>query len=243
MLSVIKRLPIVSTLVTLCAVVIMFALANWQLQRGLNKAQRIESMATASAREPFSLEQIKVYKGDIQDLPITINATLNPKQVLLLDNRIHQGRPGFEVLAVAKSDGHNVLVNFGWITGKQIRSDLPTVTLPNLLAGERGRVVLPSHNPLITETATLTATWPKVIQQIDIHFVEQMLQIELAPFVITLTVNDNPQFVRKWQPVVMPPEKHYAYAVQWLGLGVAAFLVYFFALRNRLKKVSNDEHQ
>ncbi|WP_240919814.1 SURF1 family protein [Paraglaciecola sp. 20A4] len=243
MLKYIKRLPIVSTLVTLCAVVIMFGLANWQLQRGLDKTQRIESMATASARESLSLEQVRTYKGDIQDLPITINATLNPEQILLLDNRIHQGRPGFEVYAVAKSDGHNVLVNFGWITGKQMRSDLPTVTLPDLLAGERGRVVLPSNNPLITETASLAVTWPKVIQQIDIHFVEQMLQIELVPFVIVLTVNDNPQFVRKWQPVVMPPEKHYAYAVQWLGLGVAAFLVYFFALRNRLNKVSNDEHQ
>jgi len=236
-------LPVVSTLVTLCAVVIMFALANWQLQRGLNKAQRVASIAAASSRETFTLEQIKFYQGDIQDLPIVISGTLNRAHILLLDNQIHQGRPGFGVLGIANSDGQNVLVNFGWVAGKRVRTELPTVALPNTVSGALGRIVLPSNNPLITETATLDAEWPKVIQQIDMRFIEQVLQVKLEPFLLTLTENNNPQFVRKWQPVVMPPEKHYAYAVQWLGLGIAAFFVYFFALRNRLKKVSNEEHQ
>ena len=105
---------------------------------------------------------------------------------------------------------------------------------------------MPTDNPMITETATQEAIWPKVIQQVDIHFIEQVIKLELPPFVIKLT-DSSDGFIRNWQPVVMPPEKHYAYAVQWMGLGIAAFLVYFFALRARFraahKKGSHEQHE
>ncbi|AEE25123.1 hypothetical protein Glaag_4199 [Glaciecola sp. 4H-3-7+YE-5] len=246
MLRVIKRLPLISTLVTLCAVVIMFALANWQLQRGLDKAQRMQSIDSASNSASYSLETLLTRNQDIQDLPISFSGSINPQHVFLLDNRIKQGRPGFDVYVIAQSDTHNVLVNFGWVAGKQMRDDLPEVSLPDRLNDAQGRIVLPSDNPMVTETATHDALWPKVIQQIDIQFIEQVLHAEVLPFVITLT-QSNEQFIRDWQPVVMPPEKHYAYAVQWLGLGIAAFFVYFFALRARLrsglKKGSHEQDE
>jgi cytochrome oxidase assembly protein ShyY1 len=212
----------------------MFALANWQLHRGLDKAERMQSIASASNNEAFSLETVLNLNQDLQDLPISISGTIDSKRVFLLDNRISQGRPGFDVYAVAQSDAYRVLVNFGWVAGKQMRNDLPEVSLPDRLSEMQGRVVLPSDNPMISETATHEALWPKVIQQVDIHFIEQVLQKSLSPFVITLT-GSSEQFIRNWQPVVMPPEKHYAYAVQWLGLGIAAIIIYFFALRARLR--------
>ncbi|MDO6840300.1 SURF1 family protein [Paraglaciecola chathamensis] len=224
----------------------MFALANWQLQRGLDKAQRMQSIDSASNSASYSLETLLTRNQDIQDLPISFSGSINPQHVFLLDNRIKQGRPGFDVYVIAQSDTHNVLVNFGWVAGKQMRDDLPEVSLPDRLNDAQGRIVLPSDNPMVTETATHDALWPKVIQQIDIQFIEQVLHAEVLPFVITLT-QSNEQFIRDWQPVVMPPEKHYAYAVQWLGLGIAAFFVYFFALRARLrsglKKGSHEQNE
>ncbi|QHJ12451.1 hypothetical protein FX988_02708 [Paraglaciecola mesophila] len=224
----------------------MFALANWQLQRGLDKAQRMQSIDSVTNSTSYSFDAVLARTQDIQDLPISFSGSIESQQVFLLDNRIKQGRPGFDVYAVAKSNDHNVLVNFGWVAGKQMRDDLPEVSLPDRLNDAQGRVVLPSDNPMVKETATQDGLWPKVIQQIDIQFIEQVLQAEVLPFVITLTQN-NAQFIRNWQPVVMPPEKHYAYAVQWLGLGIAAFFVYFFALRARLrsglKKGSHEQDE
>lgn len=236
----------ISTLVTLCAVVIMFALANWQLHRGLDKAQRMQSIASVSSNASLSLERVLTLDKDIQDLPVSFTGAIDPQKIFLVDNRIHQGRPGFDVYGVTPGQTQNVLINFGWVAGNSMRNDLPQVILPNTLSGALGRVVVPTDNPMITETATQEAIWPKVIQQVDIHFIEQVIKLELPPFVIKLT-DSSDGFIRNWQPVVMPPEKHYAYAVQWMGLGIAAFLVYFFALRARFraahKKGSHEQHE
>ena len=51
-----------------------------------------------------------------------------------------------------------------------------------------------------------------------------------------LNAQDNSTFIRNWQPVVMPPEKHMAYAVQWFLLGVAALVIFIIAQRNKLKR-------
>ena len=73
----------ISTLVTLCAVVIMFALANWQLHRGLDKAQRMQSIASVSSNASLSLERVLTLDKDIQDLPVSFTVAIDPQKIFL----------------------------------------------------------------------------------------------------------------------------------------------------------------
>ncbi|MEI8650065.1 hypothetical protein P4S73_22935 [Paraglaciecola sp. Hal342] len=59
----------------------MFALANWQLQRGLDKAQRMQSIDSASNSASYSLETLLTRNQDIQDLPISFSGSINPQHV------------------------------------------------------------------------------------------------------------------------------------------------------------------
>ena len=53
---------------------------------------------------------------------------------------------------------------------------------------------------------------------------------------VLLNAQNNSTFIRNWQPVVMAPEKHMAYAVQWFLLAFAAIGVFIIAQRNKLKR-------
>ncbi|MFQ3196386.1 MAG: surfeit locus 1 family protein [Paraglaciecola sp.] len=234
------KLPILSTLVTLVAVVIMFALGLWQLQRAEQKSTRLAMIEVAASTSAITLAQTINSKEDIRDLPVRLTGTLNPDTYLLLDNRIHQGRVGFEVLSLLSTDSGNVLINFGWVAGDPSRLSLPEVNLPYTLQDIKGKVAIPQTNPMVSETADFVQNWPKVIQQLDLVFIQQVLQQPILPFIVQLDPVVTSGFIRQWQPVVMSPEKHIAYAIQWFGLAIAALMIYGFALRGKIK--NKEQH-
>jgi surfeit locus 1 family protein len=53
---------------------------------------------------------------------------------------------------------------------------------------------------------------------------------------VLLNAQETSSFVRDWQPVVMAPEKHLAYAAQWFLLAFAALVIFVIAQRNKLKR-------
>ena len=234
------KLPVVSTLVTLLAIVIMFALGLWQLQRAEQKSTRLVMIEAAATTSPLTLGKIINSREDTRDLPVRLTGTLNPETYLLLDNKIHQGRVGFEVLALLNTDSGNVLINFGWVAGDPSRQSLPEVELPYALQDIQGKVAIPIVNPMASETADIVQNWPKVIQQLDLAFIEQVLQVPILPFIVQLDPLATSGFVRQWQPVVMSPEKHIAYAIQWFGLALAALMIYGFALLGKIK--NKEQH-
>lgn len=233
-----SKIPVVATIITLMAVVIMFGLGQWQLQRAEYKQQRLEQIEQKKLSAPFELENILKLKDrqDIRDLPVIAQGHFIQGRYFLLDNRVNRGRVGYEVVVPLESDTGTVLVNFGWVAAGEYRQQLPKLDLPLGQIKLPGVVALPALNPLISETAVANQQWPKVIQQLDLEIISGLMNQPLLPLVILLNQDDTRGFVRDWKPVVMPPEKHIAYAVQWFALGVAAALIFGFTLRARRKK-------
>lgn len=231
------RLPIVATLVTLIAFVTMLNLGFWQLDRAQQKHMRLLQIDQRQQLSPMSVEEVSRLT-DKRDMPVQLSAAF-AKPVLLLDNRINQGRVGYEVVGLVSTNSGLLLVNLGWVAAPALRQDLPKVALPKGVVELRGMVAVPSLNPMVQETANMDAQWPKVIQQIDMDKVANMLgTTELLDWVLLLSPEAQFGYVRDWQPVVMPPEKHQAYAMQWFGLAAASLMVYVFAvMRNRNKQI------
>ena len=67
-------------------------------------------------------------------------------------------------------------------------------------------------------------SWPLRVQQIELDKFSQLIGKKLLPFVVYLDKNEAIGYKKNWQAVVMPPQKHRAYAFQWFSLA-AAFLV------------------
>ena len=61
----------------------------------------------------------------------------------------------------------------------------------------------------------------------------------MVAFAESNTLPDTPQL---YEPVVMPPEKHVAYAVQWFLLALASLVVYGFASYQKPNVLQNSSN-
>jgi surfeit locus 1 family protein len=146
---------------------------------------------------------------------------------------------GYQVLVPMQTYSGTVMTNFGWVAGTGSRDILPSIQIDTLKARYAGVISLPLDNIMVKETARVDGDWPKVLQQTDLKVIQQHYNKQVLPFVVLLTADENSTFVRDWQPVVMAPEKHMAYAAQWFLLAFAGLAVFIIAQRNKSKRKQN----
>ncbi|WP_339720506.1 SURF1 family protein [uncultured Paraglaciecola sp.] len=232
-----SRLPIVATLVTFVCVVIMFALGSWQLQRAEQKTQRLLALEQAGNTAQVDLQQVLGSNLDnMLDMPISFEGTAEVTRFFLVDNKIHKGRVGYQVLVPLQTTSGTIIANFGWVAATNSREILPKIQIDGEKSRYAGVISLPLNNAMVEETALVDGNWPKVIQQVDLKVIQQHYNQQILPFVVLLNAQQHSAFVRDWQAVVMAPEKHLAYAVQWFLLAFAALAVFMIAQRNKFKR-------
>lgn len=193
---------------------------------------------------------------DIQDVPLSFVGTAQMENLFFIDNKIVSGKTGYQVvIPVATLDNDIILANLGWLRGSGLRGQLPSVSdklkdeLTERSMQFTGVVSFPSINPMVSETNRAFGQFPALLQQTDMVQMKQHLnaagllrQGKLYPFIVNLTPEESSEFVRNWQPVVMSPEKHLGYAVQWFGLGIAALTIYILSLMKLFQTKNNKEN-
>lgn len=218
-------------LVTAVSVAAMCGLGFWQLERMVEKQQRLASIAQKQSNESLSLTDA-LMEEDPRDIAISFVGTPDGERALLLDNQIHEQKVGFDVFAPVLTNAGWILVNYGWIPAQGLTRTIPQVNLSSATRQFDGIVTVPGDNPLVTETNVSLPSFPALVQQIAFKSLSESLNVALLPYVVELTSKD-PAFVRDYKPVVMPPEKHLGYAVQWFGLAIAAAAIGGFAISKK----------
>lgn len=223
-----KLLPWLLTAISVAA---MCGLGFWQLERMIQKQHRLASIAQKQSNGSVSL-LTALTNDDPRDITVTFDGEPDTTHLVFLDNQIQDKRVGYDVIVPVKTNAGWVLVNYGWVSAPDMQRTLPTIKIDKGLLSFRGIVSVPGINPLITETNTQSLVFPALVQQIDFADLSQRLNRDLLPYVIQLTTDDV-AFVRDFRPVVMSPEKHLGYAVQWFGLAIAAAAIGGFAISKK----------
>jgi len=83
---------------------------------------------------------------------------------------------------------------------------------------------------MLQEQDFSSVSWPLRIQQIELDKLSHLLQVKLVDFVVYIDQEEKIGYQKNWQPIVMPPEKHQAYAFQWFSLAVAWLVLMVWAL-------------
>lgn len=229
------KLLLLPTIITLVAFVILFRLGWWQLQRAEEKQQELSQINSAQNQRVLTLEAQLRNGNDIQHANVLLTGKMLANKLFYWDNRIKDSAVGYEVIGLLNTNSGLVAVNFGWVPAMQTRDELPPVEIPTQLIEEAAVLSAPRDNVFVKETLTLDSPWPKRIQQPDLELMAKHAGQKLLPFVAFLEAKGR--FKRNFEPVVMPPEKHIAYAIQWFGLALAVLVVFYFAVK---KKVKND---
>ena len=233
------------TLATLVLLPVLVGLGQWQLERAAWKQGLIDAHEASMHLAPVDLGWL-LESGNLAAFrPVAVHGQYDLAHQLLLDNRSYRGQAGYQVLTPLRlADGKAVvLVNRGWVPTGLDRSVLPD------LPGPTGAVALEAITSLQPEklfrlgnAEESNVGWPKVVQQLDLAQLEQVLETRLLPVILLLDKSDEHGFVREWQPVYgVTPDKHRAYAMQWFTLAVVLLLIYVGVNSKRISDQSLRE--
>jgi len=215
---------------TLLVLALLINLGLWQSERALQKEQRLDRIEQLSNKDALTLVQVLEQSSDeINDLPIRLEGEFTDEKQFLLDNQVNKGQLGYRVYQVFSVGKKSILVNLGWVLGSINRQELPEIK-PIIGHYElKGHVRIIESGILLMEQQFHKNQWPLRVQQIELEKFSQVIDAQLLPFVVYLDKTDKVGYKKNWQPIVMPPEKHRAYAFQWFSLALAWLVLMFWA--------------
>ncbi|MGY3858139.1 SURF1 family protein [Aeromonas intestinalis] len=203
-------------------------LALWQWQRAAEKEAWLEQVAAAQQVAPLMLDRLDWRELDKLDGAVLSGrvAWFRP-YVWLLDNQTVEGEIGYDVIipvranddtalaGTSSSKGPLLLVNLGWIAAPASRDQLPAPVIPPLL--ELDGLLRTRPGGLLLGQNIEGGPYPNRIQSVRAVSLSEETGLPLADAVF---YQKHSPFRYHYQHNVMPPEKHRAYALQWLGLAV-----------------------
>lgn len=210
---------------------ILLGLSFWQLQRAEEKSQllaRIAQLSAAGAENTAGLEDLGAKRAD--GLAVKFVGRWIPPLVWLVDNQVVNGRVGYDVLVPVKMPGRTkaILVNLGWVAAPEARKVLPRIDIPSTIQVDGIYRAHPGGLLLGTNIED-QGVWPMRIQLIRAKALAPYVNLPLFPGCIYQQQNNY--FEVHYHPVVLPPERHRAYALQWALLALALFIVFVAASR------------
>ena len=185
------------------------ALGNWQ-------ARRAEEKRAAAA--------------GLETKRVSLRGVFRPEFTVLLDNKLRNHRPGYEVVTPLRLDGEHVLVNRGWIEAGRTREALPQVRTP---AGEvRIEGVALEHLPRLLALDAGKPETGKVRQTIDLDAFAAQSGLRLQRRIVEQHSPLDDGLARDWPRPDAGAEKNAAYSLQWYSLaGLAVVLAVVFSFR------------
>ncbi len=205
--------------------VLLISLGNWQIRRAHEKEQLLQERQKQSKLPPLDLNALhNPSLKQLQYRRVKVKGVYDSRHQILIDNQMYQGKVGYYVMTPLKIEGKSeaVLVNRGWVPMNQDRQQLPEIGLTETEVVISGRVNhFPQVGYMLDGADIPTPGWPAVVQVVNTDLIAQKLGYALSGFQIEMDADLPEGYVREWRIATkMPPEKHYAYAMQWFGLAL-----------------------
>ncbi|GAB3283413.1 SURF1 family protein [Parahaliea aestuarii] len=227
-----------TTLFTALLLPLLIGLGFWQLERADEKRALAQTFDERRALAPADIATLWQASADeLAYRPALARGEFDPRRYLLLDNRVRQGRFGYEVIALfhlGDGSGRSLLVNRGWVAGDPARRTLPRVELSTGPQVIRGTIYVAPDEPYLLGEQSLNGDWPLVVQALEAPgFAAALgarLDREVFPWSLRLGPEEPAALAAEWPLVNASPAKHTGYAVQWFCMALA--LVILFLLRS-----------
>jgi len=222
-------------LLFIVSLAILFTLGLWQLNRGLEKASIAKQTSEGSNSAPLSVDQ-RIAWQDVTYRRAALSGTWRYEKTLLLENRLHQGQPGYEVLVPFElaEDQQWMLVNRGWIHKQsieagEVNADLlsQAVEVPPV-----GQLYLPQKGFTLGQSVVRPLTQPLRFLYYDFSALSEVIEHDLMPAVLVLEAGHEASFKQIWKAGTISAERHYAYTAQWWGLAIT-LLIFGLVWRRR----------
>jgi surfeit locus 1 family protein len=205
--------------------VLFASLGAWQLRRaeasGATRAQ-----FDGAAAEPALATLPRQLEGTTRFRRVEVRGEYVGRPQFLRDNMLHGGVAGYHVLTALRIPGkrEHVLVNRGWLPTGSDRGVLPDVGVAGgmrTVAGRLERLPRPGIRLGADETDRPGGD-VVVLQYPTAPELARRLGEPVYDYELLLDAEAPDGYVREWQAPGPAPERHLAYAGQWLALALGA---------------------
>ncbi|HVY07073.1 MAG TPA: SURF1 family protein [Burkholderiales bacterium] len=232
-----RWLPAIATVVGVC---LTASAGNWQLDRAHEKERLQRDYERGEADAPILLTSQPASAEDLRLRRVEVTGEFDTKGLVLLDNRMHNGQAGYEVVMPVRmaNTAMHVLVDRGWIASGPDRSRLPKVRTPAGTVKIVGMATVPGRFFELSKSEAGGPVWQNLT--IDRYMARTGLQVQPVVVQQQNDVDDGLQRFRGQPDFGIA--KHYGYAVQWfLFCGLMIFLYAYFHVKSiRSKKDQAD---
>lgn len=220
---------------------VLVSLGLWQLSRYHQKLSLEQVYDARRYLAPLSFSDVRSYIDPLF-LPVEISGHYISDKYFLLDNQIHNGQPGYDLLMPFKTaSGELLLVNRGWLPLVS-REALPDVSTPQGNLVLEGSVYRALGESFLLAEDLWRDGWPKVIQSLDFSKAAAVLGQNLPE--LTVILSELQPGAEQVRPVSIntKSEKHLAYAVQWFAMALVLIVLYLFRMKQaRTVPVKKDQ--
>ncbi len=228
-----------ASLLALALLPVLMSLGFWQLDRADEKRDLQSLFQQRQVNGPVNFEALDE-ANDLRYQPVRFVGRFINEKIIFLDNRINQGRFGYEIIAPFEvvDSQQIVLVNRGWVEGDKSRRTLPIIepVLGELLL--KGEVYVP-QGAMLSLGQSQVGSWPRVLQSVDVAEFDKDFEQTLFPYIVRLDEESPAVFKPNWVVVNLQPAKHTGYAVQWFAMSFTLLLIIFLANTNCWSLIKN----
>lgn len=202
------------------------ALGAWQVRRAETSRATFAQFASGTADEALASLPRELDEA-VRFQRVTIDGEYVEKPQFLLDNMLHEGAAGFDVLTALRVRGseQRVVVNRGWVPAGD-RTVLPDVAVDTGTRTVSGRLErLPRPGLRLGAETPDHGDALVVVQFPTRDELARRLGAPVFDYQVLLEPTAEDGYVRDWQAPGMAPERHLAYAGQWWVLSLGALAV------------------
>jgi surfeit locus 1 family protein len=219
------------TLAACAGVAATVALGFWQLGRAEQKSAVVAAEQAAAEQPPTQLSAASIDARSLENRRVEAHGRFETRGLVLLDNRVRHGKPGYEVIMPLELGDRDlyVLVNRGWVPAPAQRNTLPTFATPAGKVQVVGLAVVPGRRiyELSAEPAQ-GAVW----QNLTIERYRDRMPYPIQPIMIRQSNDLQDGLVREWPSLERSIDVHRSYALQWFAMAALIAIVYvYYSLR------------
>lgn len=219
-------------------VVVTCALGVWQLSRAHERLARQARIERWENAPPVTVGGVPLSLADVEYHRVRLVGRFVRDRVVYLDNRPHDGQPGFDVVMLFDvGGGRYVMINRGWMP-RDLRDRTAIMPYPTPL-GEVEIEGVARENPGRTFALShQSEAGQKIRQNVDVADYARETGLSLQPFTVLQTSALDDHLVRDWPAPASGAARNYGYAAQWFGLALVLVLMGVGAAYRRGKAIA-----
>jgi surfeit locus 1 family protein len=229
-----RRFPVVATVATAIALVILLGLGVWQVKRLHWKEGLLAQIAARQAAAPRPLAEVLDRSGDLEFTRVTAVCPGLASAPFVELYALRAGQAGSRLVSACPAGGGSILVDRGFVD--EAVSARPAVAPDSTPVTVTG-VLRKGGRPGLFTPAARGGRW--FVR--DIPAMAAALKAPRpAPYMIAAETSSNPAW-KALVPAPVPadiPNSHLGYAITWFGLAGALFAVYLAMVLGRGRRDS-----